>query len=194
MTFYFTGDTHFGHRRIMEFCPTTRGHYANVDDMDNSMILNWNMTVGKDDVIYHVGDFAFANHGRMREIFLQLNGRIRLITGNHDTNLKKALGDRLLAKGLLECRYPGYHEANFNGTKVVINHFAQRVWNNHHHGALHVYGHSHGSLPGLGKSVDVGVDSAELGLFTGENMRPYSLEEVVKYLDSKEKYMPDHHS
>jgi hypothetical protein len=27
-----------------------------------------------------------------------------------------------------------------------------------HYGALHLYGHSHGSLPGCGRSLDVGVD------------------------------------
>jgi calcineurin-like phosphoesterase family protein len=33
-----------------------------------------------------------------------------------------------------------------------------RTWNKRHHGAIHLYGHSHGTLPGDAQSCDVGVD------------------------------------
>lgn len=191
---FFTSDTHFGHNNIRKFCPVTRGHYPHVDAMDNDMIGKWNATVAADDVVYHLGDFAFAPQGRIREVIHQLNGKLRLLVGNHDKALRGSLGEMLLNEQAIECLYHGYHEANFNGVNIVMNHYAQRVWNRSHYGALHVYGHSHGSLPGLGKSVDVGVDSAELGLFTGENMRPYSMEEVTTYLDTKVRYEPDHHN
>jgi calcineurin-like phosphoesterase family protein len=194
MKVFFTSDTHFGHNNIRRFCPVTRGHYLDVDHMDDDMIRNWNDMVGADDVVYHLGDFAFASQGRITEVLLQLNGRIRLLVGNHDKALSKGFGERLVDMQLLEMIYQGYHEANFNGQHIVMNHFAQRVWNRHHHGTIHVYGHSHGSLPGLGKSVDVGVDSAELGLYTGDNMRPYSLEEIVTYLSTKVVYNPDYHN
>lgn len=36
-------------------------------------------------------------------------------------------------------------------------HYACRVWSRMHRGDLHLYGHSHGTLPGTTASTDVGV-------------------------------------
>jgi calcineurin-like phosphoesterase family protein len=52
-----------------------------------------------------------------------------------------------------------------------------RVWDQSHHGSWHLYGHSHGKLPDLGLSTDVGVD--------GHNFQPWSFEEVRAYFRSK---------
>jgi calcineurin-like phosphoesterase family protein len=42
--------------------------------------------------------------------------------------------------------------------QVWISYYAHRVWPGMHRGHLHLYGHSHGSLPGTRTSLDVGVD------------------------------------
>ena len=192
MTTHFTSDTHFGHKNIIKFCPVTRSRFFDAEQMDEYLIVEWNKVVDVNDVVYHLGDFAFASQGRIREVIYQLNGRIRMLTGNHDKALSGTFGEQLVIEGAIDAIYPGYHEVKINGTLLVLNHFAQRVWNKSHFGSLHLYGHSHGSLPGQGKSVDVGVDSAELGLRYG-TLRPYSFEEVLKYLDTKIVYKPDHH-
>ena len=44
------------------------------------------------------------------------------------------------------------------GFTFVVDHYTMRTWNGAHRGVLHLYGHSHGSLPGDGRSLDVGVD------------------------------------
>lgn len=54
--------------------------------MNETIIKRWNMMVNKDDIVYHLGDFAFVNKEATQEIVSQLNGRIRLIRGNHDTH------------------------------------------------------------------------------------------------------------
>jgi hypothetical protein len=38
------------------------------------------------------------------------------------------------------------------------SHYAHVTWPNAWHGDLHVYGHSHGSIPATRTSLDVGVD------------------------------------
>jgi calcineurin-like phosphoesterase family protein len=48
------------------------------------MIKNWNNVVGADDIVYHLGDFAFSSKETLEKIRWRLNGRIRLIMGNHD--------------------------------------------------------------------------------------------------------------
>ena len=53
-----------------------------------------------------------------------------------------------------------------------MSHYSHRVWSYSHHGSIHLYGHSHGNLPGFGRSFDIGVDT--------NDMKPYSIDEIVK--------------
>lgn len=83
---FFTSDSHFNHERII---PMTNRPFANAKEMDKTMIENWNKVVGKNDIVFHLGDFCFGGPPKWREILEQLNGNIYLILGNHDwKNLK----------------------------------------------------------------------------------------------------------
>lgn len=53
--------------------------------MNEVLIKNWNSVVKKDDIVYHLGDFAFGSKEFIQSIAKRLNGHIRLILGNHDT-------------------------------------------------------------------------------------------------------------
>jgi calcineurin-like phosphoesterase family protein len=83
---FFTADTHFGHRNVIPYC---KRPYADVEEMDAAMIQLWNETVKPDDIVYHLGDFAFGPQVRIREVISQLNGYKTLVMGNHD---KKTVG------------------------------------------------------------------------------------------------------
>lgn len=78
---YFTSDHHFGHSNIIDF---ELRPFENIDHMNTEMISRWNNTVRKQDIVYHAGDFSFLNKEDTTKIFDKLNGRIRLIMGNHD--------------------------------------------------------------------------------------------------------------
>ena len=82
---YFTSDTHFCH--IKEFLFTPRG-FTNVEDMNSAIIEKWNRTIGPDDEVYHLGDFVMNDIDAGIELIKQLNGKIHLIRGNHDTDKK----------------------------------------------------------------------------------------------------------
>lgn len=45
-----------------------------------------------------------------------------------------------------------------DGQTIVLCHYALRTWRNIRRGAIHLFGHSHGNLPGNRQSLDVGVD------------------------------------
>jgi calcineurin-like phosphoesterase family protein len=82
MKTYFISDTHFGHHNIIEFCNRP---FASVLEMNQTMIDNWNKTVGVDDTIIHGGDFALgATFDVQQHICNLLNGHKILIRGNHD--------------------------------------------------------------------------------------------------------------
>jgi calcineurin-like phosphoesterase family protein len=146
MNIWFTSDHHFGHARIIEL---GRRPFSSVDEMDEEMIRRWNAVVAPDDLVYHLGDFAFAGHTPYLD---RLKGTKHLILGNHDhsNQIGKAEGWSAV-DSLLHVILP-------DGTPLVLCHYALRVWNRSHHGAIHLYGHSHGNLPGDSQSCDVGVD------------------------------------
>lgn len=80
-------DTHFGHANVLTFKDVNglpiRPLFNSVEDMDETMISNWNEVVKPQDIIYHLGDVAF---GPLSKFMPRLNGHKRLILGNHDPN------------------------------------------------------------------------------------------------------------
>jgi calcineurin-like phosphoesterase family protein len=59
---------------------------------DEALIVAWNATVRPDDIVWHLGDFAYmCSLDNTAGILSGLNGRKHLVRGNHDDGL----GDRL---------------------------------------------------------------------------------------------------
>lgn len=176
MTKFFTSDTHFGHKaaalRFRDF--------ASVEEMNEVMIERWNATVGLDDEVYHLGDFGMASCRKVLiPILERLNGHIHLVMGNHDRGCPRHFLDRFVTSD-------GYKEIKIGDRKVVLNHYAMRVWNMSHYGSFMLYGHSHGNLPGFGRSMDIGVDT--------HDMTPYHEDEIVAVLEDIEPIFVDHHT
>ena len=83
---FFTSDTHFNHDR--EFVYSPRG-FKTIQEMNGTLVKNWNETVGNDDDIYVLGDFFLGtDFNYIQEVLNKLNGRTHLVTGNHDTPSK----------------------------------------------------------------------------------------------------------
>jgi calcineurin-like phosphoesterase family protein len=129
-----TSDTHFGHHNIIEYCSRP---FEDVDEMDEELIRNWNLCVGKNDIVYHVGDFGLSKRERLIEIRLRLNGRIVLIKGNHD-------------RGRIAMEDIGIYEFHPNDlliwegdTSIYFSH----VPNFERKGTIHLYGHVHNRTP-----------------------------------------------
>jgi calcineurin-like phosphoesterase family protein len=181
---FFTADTHFGHKNIIKYCNRP---FANVDEMNDTMRNNWNKVVGPDDIVFHIGDFAFLKNPR--EMIYSLNGEIILVPGNHDDDVKL-----LEVMGINQTKFdiaPTLFEVDFQvedeKLRFVLCHYALRVWNKSHHGAMHLYGHSHGTLPEdpTARSMDVGVDC--------HNFTPISLDGVLVHMYKKSFKPVDHH-
>lgn len=83
---YFISDTHFSHSNILTFKRESgallRPDFEDYTAMDERMIDRWNAIVRPDDKVYHLGDVTM--HARYLPIVRRLNGRKRLILGNHD--------------------------------------------------------------------------------------------------------------
>lgn len=183
---WFTSDTHYFHKNVLEYCNRP---FASVEEMNEALITNWNRVVSPHDTIYHLGDFALCKSAQAIEILKQLNGHKHLIFGNHDKSLRKSQEFLDLwesTQDLKEIKVPD--ETAPTGTrKIVMCHYAMRVWNQSHYSSYSIFGHSHSNLyddPHL-LSCDVGVDCWDY--------TPVSFEQIREKLNKKNFKPVDHH-
>ena len=71
---YFTSDTHFNHANIIEYCPDSRGHFSSVEDMNESIIEYWNLTIPPNATVYHLGDL---DHSKRRKEYTKCGVEIK---------------------------------------------------------------------------------------------------------------------
>jgi calcineurin-like phosphoesterase family protein len=161
MTRFFTSDTHFGHAGIMAL---SRRPFRSVAEMDAALLERWNATVGPDDEIWHLGDFAIKQRAeRVTELLAGLNGTKHLIIGNNDPpSVLEQPGWASVAA------YAELFEAE---RRIVLCHYPFRTWRDMAKGAVDLHGHSHGKLAGLTRQWDVGVDAWDF--------RPVTLAEIL---------------
>ncbi|WP_375453425.1 metallophosphoesterase family protein [uncultured Methylobacterium sp.] len=166
MRTFFTADTHFAHKGILSPKMNRPRSFASIEEHDERAIAHWNDRVRPEDEVWHLGDFGYKGSASYyQSVFRRLHGRKHLVWGNHDHERTKVL--------------PWYSQQEraepvVEGVRIVLSHYAQRTWNRFHQGAIHAYGHSHGSLPGTARSLDVGVDDWQ--------MRPVTMSEILERL------------
>lgn len=176
---FFISDTHFYHKNIITFCNRP---YQDVDEMNHSLIDNWNNTVNDDSIIFHLGDFAFSNSNAAKEIKSQLKGKIHLILGNHDY---KVFNDQTL-RNMFEFVGPQLRIIIDNRV-IYLNHFPFLCYNNSMKTNWNLHGHVHSGPNAKGNEIgrlilrdrgqyDVGVDN--------NNYRPISYKEIKEKLSS----------
>lgn len=141
--FWFTADEHYGHEKIIDYC---KRPFVNVDVMNEVLVQMHNERVGTNDVTVHFGDFGWFKSAREAlEWSKRLHGNHIFIKGSHDHWMPNT--------------YKHMWRKEINGQYIVGCHYALRTWDRAHHGSWNLYGHSHGTLPPIGKQWDVGVDN-----------------------------------
>ena len=153
---FFTSDTHFYHNNVIEFCNRP---YGDADHMNEMLIHNWNMVVGMEDHVWHLGDVSFGTIEATENILTRLNGIKHLITGNHD---RKGRCQKLKWDKFFVDQHDYYRlkvKEKDSEYKMVLCHFPFSSWER---GYYNFHGHMH-TLPhepqGKWKQYDVGVDN-----------------------------------
>ena len=90
----------------------------------------------------------------------------------------------------LNGEWAGQVSGKYGKQLFFLSHYSHQVWYGSHKGVIHLFGHSHNSIEGIGKSMDIGVDTAYKLL---KEYRPFSIEEVISIMDKKEVKFTDHH-
>jgi calcineurin-like phosphoesterase family protein len=168
---YFTSDLHFNHQRIIEYEPKTRP-FNSVEEMNETLIANWNSVVKPEDTVYVLGDFAMGPANDVRGLVARLNGTIKLVRGNHDTPTKlkiyQEMGieikdiEYLIYKGrfFILCHFP-----------IASPEFIQMVVRDNSE-VVNVYGHLHSNAPKgyVNGTYHIGLDT--------NNLTPISIQQV----------------
>ncbi len=172
MRYLFCGCTHLGHQNIIKYCNRP---FKDLNEMNETIIKNWNMKVKPEDTVFMVGDFCFKNtinmiHRGEGDIHnstyyeKQLNGKIIFTRGNHDgnnstktciRNIKIQLGGKLI-NIVHDPKYVSF-TCDFN----IVSH-VHTLWKFHRFfkGTKHV------------DAINVGVDQW--------NFTPLTIEDILK--------------
>jgi len=176
-----TADTHFGHKEAI-------GLFArpvaldDVDAMDELLLERINSRVSRRDHLLHLGDFTGPRvwKGEDGQASMQyattLRGRIscktmEIVRGNHDPSHKRL--NKLFDDSHDLLSFKGWSSGNH---RIVCCHYPLRTWQGIFDGAMHLYGHAHGSFDTISRSCDVGVDCWEYG--------PILLDDVLERLSA----------
>ncbi len=148
MALFFTSDTHFGHGGALGLY---RRPFESVAEMNAGLVERWNETVGANDEVWHLGDFAIRQRPEVaRELLARLRGRKHLIAGNNDP------------PATMECEgwesVQPYTEITADGVSLVLCHYPFRSWRGMDKGWVNLHGHCHGRLKPQPRQFDVGVD------------------------------------
>ncbi|MGD1848867.1 MAG: metallophosphoesterase [Salibacteraceae bacterium] len=153
---FFTSDHHFGHANIIKFCNRP---FETVEEMNQALIERWNEKVRKNDHVYHIGDFGITYKEKLEAILQRLNGKKYLIAGNHEGAAKQLPNYFEWIKDYYELKVKDPDLKN-GVQRIILFHYAMRVWRSDFRGTWQLYGHSHGNLPDKEDrlAIDVGVD------------------------------------
>lgn len=163
---FWTSDSHFHHKNIIEFCNRP---FGDMQTMDSAMIQNWNRVVPEDGIVFDLGDFIMTSSIEWtRSLLNQLNGTIYKIMGNHDYRNRM---DRQIIKDMYDNRVFDTCEVSVqdkeldgNCANFFMSHYPHLYWPT---GYFHLHGHVHSGpnseskdkVPFHPRRYDVGVDN-----------------------------------
>lgn len=131
---FYIADTHFGHEAVIRM---NRRPFETIEEMDKTIIDNWNSAVSEEDEVYIVGDFMFRSRHKPSYYLAQLKGKKHLILGNHEkwTN-QVELPAFFESVGIMK-------EITDMNRHVVLCHYPMAEWPRYYKGSLHIFGHIH---------------------------------------------------
>ncbi|HFU4451001.1 TPA: metallophosphoesterase [Streptococcus suis] len=137
---YFIADTHFFHENIIFSCDRP---FSNVEEMNNTMITNWNNRIKNNDDVYILGDMFFrADIKEINNTLKQLKGKKYLIHGNHDDYINHPDFDTSVFVFIKP-----YYTFKHNKRKFILFHYPILEWEGKKQGSILLYGHVHNDCP-----------------------------------------------
>ena len=176
---FFTSDTHFNHANIIKFCNRP---FKDVEQMNETLIANWNRMISNDDIVFHLGDFCLGGAAEWTKVLARLNGKIYLILGNHDLkNLRQGFVGRFEHVAMQMHIMMGKQ-------RIYLCHYPFLCFEGGYKNVWQLFGHVHSRKSNTGidagrlqylfpTQYDVGVDNNEFA--------PVSFEQVQRIINKQ---------
>lgn len=153
MAIYFSSDLHFSHDKHFIYEP--RG-FPNITEMNETIVKNFNSIITNNDDLYLLGDCILGNSASSLEYLQQLNGKIHIILGNHDTSARIELYKTL--PNVIDIKYADV--IKYNKCSFYLSHYPTMTANLDEDAPLktrviNLCGHSH--IKNRFKDMDKGL-------------------------------------
>lgn len=132
---YYTADLHFGHANVIRF---DQRPFESVEEMDRTLIENWNKRVTDKDNIYIAGDLIYKSEKPAEWYLEQLHGIKYLVIGNHE----QAVLSSEKARCCFEAIDKMMHITD-GKCQICMCHFPIVEWNGYFRNHYHIFGHIH---------------------------------------------------
>ncbi len=151
---YFTADLHFGHNAIINM---QERPFESVEEMNRSLLRNFNSVVHKNDTVYILGDICHhMTTDDANELIGKMNGKKYLIVGNHDKEYDRGLFEDI----------KDFMKISVDGCNFALMHYPMMSWPKMSSGGYQLHGHIHARMEynetnraeGI-RRYDVGVDA-----------------------------------
>lgn len=131
---YFIGDLHFNDSGIIKY---ENRPFNTIDEMNNTLIRNWNSTVSDTDTVFVLGDVSLIpSTEELKTIIDKLHGEKHLILGNHDKKLSPASWRKLGFNMVYD--YPILYEGF-----LILSH--EPLYINENTPYINIFAHVHGN-------------------------------------------------
>lgn len=152
------------HENIIKYCNRP---FENIEEMNQTLIKNWNKTVSEGDIVYFLGDFCMGGFEKIKFYTDQLNGRKRIVLGNHDRNAK------LYLEAGFEYAFPH---------PIIIEDFYILSHKPQYLSAAAPYVNIHGHLHTINQELMLGDKNLYYNVSVEQiDYRPISFNEIKKY-------------
>jgi len=182
---WYTSDLHLGHVAIIGM---QNRPFANVEQMNNTIISNINSIVTPNDKLFILGDCSL--HISLEET-IRLLDRIRcknkyLIKGNHDK-------DGYPEGYFKEIR--DYMELEDHNHWWILEHYPLLSWRHQGRGYIHLHGHQHNSPEYNINNKNIGILRYDVGM-DANNFMPVNAKQIIEFFgeDNLQNPFKDHHN
>ncbi len=170
---YVISDTHFGHKGSLSWPNGHARDFKDINEMNQTIVDNWNSVVNDDDIVYMLGDFSYkTSSSTIKHLFKSLKGKIILIKGNHD-------GQTLKVNQQVH-RFESVHDIldlEYKDKYFVLCHYPIESWRLKNKGSIHLHGHTHKTTPNItGNIKNVSCEVV--------NYTPISLDCIIKEFEN----------
>ena len=165
---YFTSDLHLGDNGLIFI---KQRPFETVEEMNETLINNYNAIVSDDDTVYILGDLCNrVNIDTANKLISRMKGRKYLLRGNHDKHY-----DPELFVGIKDILKTTFEEVPF-----VLMHYPLLAWPRMNSGSIQLHGHMHGNKDYNLQNRENGIRRFDVGI-SANDYKPVSLDAIFEF-------------